>query len=60
MKELLTMCNECKAIKINEKPEIWIRYNFFTKNLYDRFTNECKGLSYCNCPRCVSRFREKI
>ena len=55
--ELLTMCNECKAIKISEEPERWIRYNFFTRNLYNKFSKECKGLSYGYCLRCSGRMR---
>jgi hypothetical protein len=55
--KLLPMCNECKAIKISEEPERWIRYNFFTKNLYNKFSKECKGLSYCSCPKCAGKIR---
>lgn len=58
--ELLTMCNECKAIKINEKPERWIRYNFLTRNLYSNFTDNCDGLCYGYCPRCSRRLRRAI
>ena len=58
--ELLTMCNECKAIKINEEPERWIKDNFLTRNLYSRFIDKCKGLSYSYCPECAGRMRKKI
>ncbi|MCX6746716.1 MAG: hypothetical protein NTU63_01115 [Candidatus Pacearchaeota archaeon] len=58
--ELLAMCESCRAIRINEKPGRWIRYNFLTKNLYINFTDKCKGLYYSYCPRCSRRLRRAI
>jgi len=58
--ELLTMCGECKAIKTSEEPERWIRYNLLMRNLYNKFTDNCKGLCYSYCPRCSKKLRRAI